>query len=279
MYYRKGQLGLFQRLLLVLLEGISSEDSVKEHIYGEGPEAERKFFADVVKVYNKLASERAMAALAARRARDEKGQREAFDDAKRFFEEAGRARGGDYDHYEEETMALQGWAILTGASNWEGGATWLKTALEVRMYMCVNFALCVPACLVCVRTDGHHDRRTDRPTDPPNSTPQLPPTNATQTAEKGKRTNLLAALGLAVAHFNDAGAAGANGQDGALQAVRKARKLFGKVLAQYPACPPDVRLGFGLCCYRLGEMDRARAAFQRWVRMDGGDVCGWVEYT
>lgn len=72
--------------------------------------------------------------------------------------------------------------------------------------------------------------------------------------------NLLAALGLAIAHYNDKDAA----QDG-MQGIRRARKLFGKVLAQYPACPPDVRLGFGLCCYRLGEMDRARAAFQRCV--------------
>lgn len=133
MYYRKGQLGLFQRLLMVLLDGISQEDTVKQHIYGDGPEAGRKFYEDVIRVYNKLASERAMAALAARRARDQKGQREAFDEAKRFFEEAVRARGGDFDRYEEDTMALQGWAILTGASNWEGGATWLRSALEVRV--------------------------------------------------------------------------------------------------------------------------------------------------
>ena len=247
MYYRKGQLGLFQRLLLVLLDGISQEDTVKQHIYGDGPEAERKFYEDVIRVYNKLASERAMAALAARRARDQKGQREAFEDAKRFFEEAVRARGGDYDHYEEDTMALQGWAILTGASNWEGGATWLRTALEVRV------GLLHVVCYACCK----RPRLIHRPT----KFLPTPPHPPTQTAEKGKRTNLLAALGLAVAHFNDAAAAGQ--ADGGAQGVRRARKLFGRVLAQYPACPADVRLGFGLCCYRLGEMDRARAAFQR----------------
>ncbi len=93
------------------------------------------------------------------------------------------------------------------------------------------------------------------------STLVSPPTTPhAQTAEKGKRTNLLAALGLAVALYNDP-KSGENGQQG----VRRARRLFGKVLSQYPACPADVRLGFGLCCYRLGEVDRARAAFQRCV--------------
>jgi hypothetical protein len=76
-------------------------------------------------------------------------------------------------------------------------------------------------------------------------------------------------LGLAVALYNEAasggnsGARGEAGGGGQQQGARRARKLFGKVLAQYPACPPDVRLAFGLCCYRMGEVDRARAAFQR----------------
>lgn len=132
MYYRKGQLGLFKRLLEVLLEGISLEDTVKDHIYGKGPEAERRFYEDLVRVYNKLASERAMASLEARRARDDRAQREAFDDAKAYFDMAARARGGNYDQYEEETMAQQGWAFLTVGDNWEGAAYWLKGAMEVR---------------------------------------------------------------------------------------------------------------------------------------------------
>ncbi len=129
MYYRKGQLGLFQRLLLVLLEGMTQEEGVRTHIYGG---EDRKFFDDLIRVYNKLASERAMAALAARRARDAKGRMRLFDEAKRFFNDAARVTGKEYDDWAEETMARQGWAVLTAGDNWEGAAYWLNGALEVR---------------------------------------------------------------------------------------------------------------------------------------------------
>lgn len=31
----------------------------------------------------------------------------------------------------------------------------------------------------------------------------------------------------------------------------------------YPDCPAAVRVGIGLCCYKLGQFEKARKAFQR----------------
>lgn len=245
MYYRKGQTGLFQRLLDVLLGGMTEQDAVKAHIYGETAEGEQEYFQDMVRVHNKLAAERAMAALAARRARDEKMRVPLFDEAKRFFDDAARVRGGGEYQYDEETMALQGWASLMVGDNWEGADYFLRSALDVRrLDRGCDWGVGMGIVVVCF----------------PTNLLSLPKPSTPQMAEKDKRTNLLAALGLAIAGFNDPKAA-----DHGQQGVRRARKLLGKVLQQYPACPPGVRLAFGLCCYRLGEMDRARAAFQRCV--------------
>lgn len=39
---------------------------------------------------------------------------------------------------------------------------------------------------------------------------------------------------------------------------------FGKrALQVYPDCPAAVRVGIGLCCYKLGQIEKARKAFQR----------------
>jgi len=45
--------------------------------------------------------------------------------------------------------------------------------------------------------------------------------------------------------------------------VKKAQSHFLKVLRAYPDCPASVRVGLGMCCYRLGQFDRAKAAFKR----------------
>lgn len=36
-----------------------------------------------------------------------------------------------------------------------------------------------------------------------------------------------------------------------------------RVLQVYPGCPAAVRLGIGLCRYKLGQLDKARQAFDR----------------
>lgn len=37
----------------------------------------------------------------------------------------------------------------------------------------------------------------------------------------------------------------------------------------YPDCPAAVRLGIGLCRYKLGQIDKARQAFQRVLQASG----------
>lgn len=52
-----------------------------------------------------------------------------------------------------------------------------------------------------------------------------------------------------------------------------AQSLYGRAMAKFPnCCGSAVRVGFGLACYKLGQMDRAKAAFQRAVDMDPENV-------
>ncbi|MCL7046547.1 hypothetical protein MKW94_027741, partial [Papaver nudicaule] len=39
--------------------------------------------------------------------------------------------------------------------------------------------------------------------------------------------------------------------------------LYKRALQVYPNCPAAVRLGIGLCRYKLGQFEKARQAFQR----------------
>lgn len=48
--------------------------------------------------------------------------------------------------------------------------------------------------------------------------------------------------------------------------------LYGRAIQKYPSCGASVRVGFGLTCYKLGQMDRAKAAFQRALDIDAENV-------
>ena len=50
-----------------------------------------------------------------------------------------------------------------------------------------------------------------------------------------------------------------------------ALRLYETVLRAKPDCDPTVRLGIGLCCARLGQSERARAAFRRTLDLTGGE--------
>jgi RNA polymerase-associated protein CTR9 len=55
----------------------------------------------------------------------------------------------------------------------------------------------------------------------------------------------------------------------------KALKLYGTAMQLFPSSKKysaSIRVGFGLCCYKLGQVDRARAAFQRAHEMDPQNV-------
>ncbi|XP_010541982.1 PREDICTED: protein CTR9 homolog [Tarenaya hassleriana] len=45
-------------------------------------------------------------------------------------------------------------------------------------------------------------------------------------------------------------------------------QLYKRVLQVYPGCPAAVRLGIGLCRYKLGQLEKARQAFQRVLQLD-----------
>ncbi|GAB5031959.1 rna polymerase-associated protein ctr9 homolog [Nannochloropsis oceanica] len=85
--------------------------------------------------------------------------------------------------------------------------------------------------------------------------------NAITEARNRGGHNLLAMLGLAIHAYHMK----------TPEELRRARKLFGEVIRRYPGCPAEVRVGFGLCCYRLGETDRAKAAFQRALTLNRGN--------
>ena len=54
---------------------------------------------------------------------------------------------------------------------------------------------------------------------------------------------------------------------------KDAQDFFARVIKEYPTkSGASVRVAFGICCYKLGQVDRARAAFQRAQEMDSENV-------
>ncbi|RID72153.1 hypothetical protein BRARA_C04058 [Brassica rapa] len=49
-------------------------------------------------------------------------------------------------------------------------------------------------------------------------------------------------------------------------------QLYKRVLQLHPGCPAAVRLGIGLCRYKLGQLDKARQAFDRVLQLDPDNV-------
>lgn len=49
-------------------------------------------------------------------------------------------------------------------------------------------------------------------------------------------------------------------------------ELYKRALQVYPQCPGAVRLGIGLCRYKLGQYDKAKQAFQRVLQLDPENV-------
>ncbi|XP_077240968.1 binding protein [Tasmannia lanceolata] len=49
-------------------------------------------------------------------------------------------------------------------------------------------------------------------------------------------------------------------------------ELYKRALRVYPNCPASVRLGLGLCRYKLGQFEKARQAFQRVLQLDPENV-------
>jgi len=46
-------------------------------------------------------------------------------------------------------------------------------------------------------------------------------------------------------------------------------EFFKRALQVFPGCPAAVRLGIGLCRYKLGQLDKARQAFDRVLQASG----------
>lgn len=52
-----------------------------------------------------------------------------------------------------------------------------------------------------------------------------------------------------------------------------AQEMYGRAMTLFPEkSGGSARVGFGLACYRLGQVDRAKAAFKRALDMDGENV-------
>ncbi|KAG9160851.1 hypothetical protein Leryth_008663 [Lithospermum erythrorhizon] len=75
----------------------------------------------------------------------------------------------------------------------------------------------------------------------------------------GDRDNVPALLGQACVHFSRGRFA-------------DSLDLYKRALLVYPYCPAAVRLGIGLCRYRLGQFDKAKLAFQRVLQLDPDNV-------
>lgn len=54
--------------------------------------------------------------------------------------------------------------------------------------------------------------------------------------------------------------------------VYHARNLNSEAIRVNPGCPASVRVGLGLCCYKLGQIDRAQAAMARALELDPQNV-------
>ncbi|KAK4754413.1 hypothetical protein SAY87_002517 [Trapa incisa] len=49
-------------------------------------------------------------------------------------------------------------------------------------------------------------------------------------------------------------------------------ELYKRALRVHPECPAAVRLGIGLCRYKLGQLEKARLAFQRVLQLDSENI-------
>ncbi|GLT74284.1 hypothetical protein SLA2020_460900 [Shorea laevis] len=76
---------------------------------------------------------------------------------------------------------------------------------------------------------------------------------------EGDRDNVPALLGQACVEFN-------RGR------YSDSLELYKRALQVYPDCPGAVRLGIGLCRYKLGQFEKARNAFQRVLQIDPENV-------
>ncbi|CAM6088195.1 unnamed protein product [Calypogeia fissa] len=76
---------------------------------------------------------------------------------------------------------------------------------------------------------------------------------------EGQPDNVPAILGQACVQFNR-------------DRYQEALNLYKKALQVHPRCPASVRLGLGLCRYRLGQVKKARQAFERVLQLDPGNV-------
>ncbi|MED6194834.1 Protein CTR9 [Stylosanthes scabra] len=75
----------------------------------------------------------------------------------------------------------------------------------------------------------------------------------------GDRDNVPALLGQACVEFN-------RGR------YSDSLELYKRALQVYPDCPAPVRLGIGLCRYKLGQFEKARQAFERVLQLDPENV-------
>ena len=75
----------------------------------------------------------------------------------------------------------------------------------------------------------------------------------------GQRDNVAALLGQACVQFN-------------CGRIQEALNLYKKALEVHPHCPASVRMGLGLCRLRLGEIKKARQAFDRVLELNGHNV-------
>lgn len=57
-----------------------------------------------------------------------------------------------------------------------------------------------------------------------------------------------------------------------LECYRNSLDLYKRALRAYTDCPPAVRLGIAFCRYKLGQLDRARQAFERVLQLDPENV-------
>lgn len=48
--------------------------------------------------------------------------------------------------------------------------------------------------------------------------------------------------------------------------------MYKEALMTHPNLPPAVRLGVGLCFYRLGHLDRAKQCFERVLELEPTNV-------
>ncbi|XP_020260764.1 protein CTR9 homolog isoform X2 [Asparagus officinalis] len=82
--------------------------------------------------------------------------------------------------------------------------------------------------------------------------------------------NVPALLGQACVEFN----LGENEEqpNKALVSYSNSLKLFRRALQVHPNCPGAVRLGIGLCCYRLGPTEKAQQTFRRVLQLDPENV-------